>query len=70
MSTSELEMPPLPAGGKGRKDRSRDIMASMEGRLAKVELAITDMHDRVEELDLRMKKFMSEGVDEELHGKM
>ena len=30
------------ARGKGRKDKSRDALANMEARLAKVELAMAD----------------------------
>ena len=63
MLISELVEVPQPPQGKGRKERSRDIMATMEGRLAKVELAITNMHDCIEDMDLCMKKLMSEGVD-------
>ena len=34
--------------GKGRKDKSRDVIANMEARLAKVELAMADTQEGVD----------------------
>ena len=34
--------------GKGRKDKSRDVIANMEARLAKVELAMADTREGVD----------------------
>ena len=34
--------------GKGRKDKSRDAIANMEARLAKVELAMVDTREGVD----------------------
>ena len=34
------------ARGKGKKDKSRDVVANMEARLAKVELAMADTRGR------------------------
>ena len=31
--------------GRGRKDKSRDVIANMEARLAKVELAMVDTRE-------------------------
>ena len=39
-----------PPHGKGQKERSHDMLASMEGKLAKVELAFVDMRDRFKDL--------------------
>ena len=39
-----------PAGGKGQKDKSRDVMTTFEAMLAKVELAVVDSRDKFEEL--------------------
>ena len=36
------------ARGKGRKDKSRDVVANMKARLAKVELAMEDTWDGVD----------------------
>ena len=41
------------------------MLASMEGRLTKVELAFVDMRDRFEDVDQRIEKFEFEGGDEE-----
>ena len=46
------------------------MLASMEGRLVKVELAFADMRDRFEDVDQRIEKLESEGGDEELRGEM
>ena len=36
------------ARGRGQKDKSRDAIANMEARLAKVELAMADTWERVD----------------------
>ena len=41
--------------GKGRKDKSRDAMANMEVRLAKVELAMADTREGVDLIEQGMK---------------
>ena len=46
------------------------MLASMEGRLGKVEHAFADMRDRFKDVDQRIEKLESEGGDEELHGKI
>ena len=35
------------AWGRGKKDKSHDVVANMEARLAKVELAIADTRERL-----------------------
>ena len=42
--THEKETEPI-ARGRGRKDKSRDAIANMEARLAKVELAMVDTRE-------------------------
>ena len=69
MLISELEVP-KPPHGKGWKERSRDMLVSMEESLAKVELAFADMRDRFEDVDQCIEKLESEGGDEELRGEM
>ena len=34
--------------GRGKKDKSRDVVANMEARLAKVELAMADTRERLD----------------------
>ena len=46
--------------GKGRKDKSHDVVANMEARLAKVELAMEDTREGV---DL-IKKGMEKGLED------
>ena len=57
-----------PAGGKGRKEKSRDIMTTFETRLARVELAIADGQDKFEELGQSIEGLGGENV--ELRGEM
>ena len=44
------------AWGRGRKDKSRDTMANMEARLAKVELAMADTREGVDLIEQGMEK--------------
>ena len=48
------------ARGRGKKDKSRDVVANMEARLAKVELAMVDTW---EGLDLIKQVRGSKGAD-------
>ena len=48
------------AWGKGKKDKSRDVVANMEARLAKVELAMIDTR---EGLDL-IEQGMENGIND------
>ena len=36
-----------PAGGKGRRDKSRDVMATFEARLDKVEQNVADGQEKL-----------------------
>ncbi|RVW62237.1 hypothetical protein CK203_064477 [Vitis vinifera] len=42
--------------GRGRKDKSRDALANMKGRLAKVELAMADTREGVDLIEQDMEK--------------
>nr|CAN74380.1 hypothetical protein VITISV_007943 [Vitis vinifera] len=44
------------AWGRGRKDKSRDVVANMEVRFAKVELAMADTGERLDLIEQGMKK--------------
>ncbi|RVX18933.1 hypothetical protein CK203_007040 [Vitis vinifera] len=44
------------ARGRGRKDKSRDALANMEARLAKVELAMADTREGVDLIEQGMEK--------------
>ena len=44
------------ARGKGKKDKSRDVVANMEARLSKVELAIADTRERLDLIEQGMEK--------------
>ncbi|RVW49075.1 hypothetical protein CK203_111710 [Vitis vinifera] len=44
------------ARGKGKKDKSRDVVANMEARLAKVELAMADTREGLDLIDQGMEK--------------
>ncbi|KAJ9702781.1 hypothetical protein PVL29_004490 [Vitis rotundifolia] len=44
------------ARGRGRKDKSRDAMANMEARLAKVELAMADTREGVDLIEQGMER--------------
>ena len=44
------------ARGKGKKDKSRDVVATMEARLAKVELAMADTREGVDLIEQGMEK--------------
>ena len=57
-----------PAGGKGRKDKSRDVMTTFEARLAKVELVVANDRDKFEELGQSIEGL--EGKGAELRGEM
>ena len=44
------------ARGRGRKDKSRDAVANMEARLAKVELAMADTQEGLDLIEQGMEK--------------
>ena len=44
------------ARGRGKKDKSRDAVANMEARLAKVELAMADTREGVDLIEQGMEK--------------
>ena len=44
------------ARGKGKKDKSRDVVANMEARLAKVELAMEDTREGLDLIEQGMEK--------------
>ena len=44
------------ARGKDKKDKSRDVVANMEARLAKVELAMTDTREELVLIEQGMEK--------------
>ena len=46
----------LAAQGRGRKDKSRDAVANMEARLAKVELAMVDTWEGLDLIEQGMEK--------------
>ncbi|GFY85681.1 hypothetical protein Acr_04g0004190 [Actinidia rufa] len=54
--------------GKGKRSKSADVMSSLEVRLQRVEIAMADDRDKVEEIDQRIDGL--EGGHEEFHGKM
>ncbi|GFS40680.1 hypothetical protein Acr_00g0069830 [Actinidia rufa] len=58
----------LPPIGKGKRGRSADIMASLEARLQRVELAMADDRDKVMDMDQRIDGL--EGGHEEFHMEM
>ena len=46
--------------GKGKKDKSRDIVTNMEARLAKVERAMADTRERLDLIEQDMEKGMKD----------
>ncbi|GFY91651.1 hypothetical protein Acr_08g0000470 [Actinidia rufa] len=58
----------LPPTGKGKRGKSADIMASLEARLQRVEFAMADNRDKVEDMDQRIDGL--EGGNEEFHREM
>ncbi|GFY89329.1 hypothetical protein Acr_06g0012690 [Actinidia rufa] len=58
----------LPPTGKGKRGKSADIMASLEARLQRVEFAMADNRDKVEDMDQRIDG--PEGGNEEFHREM
>ena len=58
----------LPPIGKGKRGKSTDIMSSMEARLQRVELAMADERDKVEETNQRIEGL--EGSHEEFQGEI
>ena len=52
------------AWGRGRKDKSRDAIANMEARLAKVELAMADTQEGVDVIELGMEKGLEDLRDQ------
>ncbi|GFY82540.1 hypothetical protein Acr_02g0007800 [Actinidia rufa] len=58
----------LPSTGKGKRGKSADIMASLEARLQRVEFAMADNRDKVEDMDQRIDGL--EGENEEFHREM
>ena len=48
------------AWGRGKKDKSRDIVTNMEARLAKVERAMADTRERLDLIEQDMEKGMKD----------
>ena len=48
------------ARGRGKKDKSRDAVANMEARLAKVELAMEDTREGLNLIEQGMEKGMKD----------
>ena len=48
------------ARGRGKKDKSRDAVANMEVRLAKVELAMADTREELDLIEQGMEKGMKD----------
>ncbi|XP_048231260.1 uncharacterized protein LOC125370291 [Ricinus communis] len=72
-STSTAPPTPREGGkdsGKGRRDKSRDVIGEMEERLVKVETTMSDWGDKIEDMDLRIEKLESKGDDGELREEM
>ena len=53
--TRERETEPT-ARGRGKKDKSRNVVANMEARLAKVELAMVDTREMLDLIEQGMEK--------------
>ncbi|GFZ01988.1 hypothetical protein Acr_15g0005970 [Actinidia rufa] len=64
----DYERDTFPPTGKGKRGRSADIMASLEARLRRVELAMADDWDKVVDMDQRLDGI--EGGHEEFHTKI
>ena len=45
-----------PAKGRGRKDKSRDAITSLDGWVARLELAMTDTKEGLDLLEKRIEK--------------
>lgn len=69
-STSESALPagdagrgmePNPTVGKAKRDKSRDVIATLEARLAKIELFMCDGNDKFEELGQSIEELQSGG---------
>ena len=58
----------LPPTGKGKRGKSANIMSSLEARFQKVEVAMADERDKVQEIDQRIDGL--EGGHEEFHGEI
>ncbi|PSS11923.1 Structural maintenance of chromosomes protein like [Actinidia chinensis var. chinensis] len=58
----------LPPISKGKRGKSTDIMTSLEARLQRVEFAMADNRDKVEDMDQRIDGL--EGGNEEFHREM
>ncbi|GFY85123.1 hypothetical protein Acr_03g0018970 [Actinidia rufa] len=58
----------LPPTGKGKMGKLADIMSSLEARLQRVEFAIADNRDKIEEIDQRINGL--KGGYEEFHGEI
>ena len=43
------------ARGRGKKDKSRDVVANMEARLAKMKLAMVDTRERLDLMEQGME---------------
>eukprot|EP00257_Ricinus_communis_P019332 XP_015578290.1 uncharacterized protein LOC107261709 [Ricinus communis] len=72
-STSTAPPTPREGGkdsGKGRRDKSRDVIGAMEERLVRVETTMSDWGDKIEDMDLRIEKLESKGDDGELREEM
>ena len=56
--------------GKSKRGSSREVVSNMDSRLARVELAIGEMRDQLEDTDERIKELDSRGEElkEEMQG--
>ena len=53
--------------GKGRKDKSRDVIANMEARLAKLQLAMADTRERLDLIEQGIEKGIKDLREHSLH---
>ncbi|KAG8611914.1 hypothetical protein MANES_S041516v8 [Manihot esculenta] len=56
--------------GRGRREKSRDILAALEERLARVEAAMSEHREKCEDMDLRISELESKGDVDELRDEM
>ena len=56
--------------GKSKRGSSREVVSNMDSRLARVELAIGEMRDQLEDTDERIKEldFRGEELKEQMQG--
>ncbi|KZV35920.1 hypothetical protein F511_34695 [Dorcoceras hygrometricum] len=55
---------------KGRRDKSRDVVSSLESRIVKLEVAIGDMEEKHATHEERIEQIEAEGSHENLRGEM